>query len=829
MIIVHKFGGTSQSVIGYNIIKDLLIKANNDGDRLFIVVSAVRGITNLLVMLSNEYKQETVDKIINIHEEFLKELNIKLDLSHFYNQLKQLENKVLSLQDKINLIAMGEFISCNILYNYIRQFNLNLEILDPSVIKSDKVNDKLYNDGNFYCNGEDIYNDNNNHYNYVMPGFSGITPDDNIFLIGRGGSDTSGALLANGLNASRYYIWTDVEGVYSMDPRISTNKDSIRLIKKLDYQSAKEMAGMGAKVLHPYCINPCYQKKIPIEIKNTFNRNEIGTEIYNYENNNDIYGILIQKDVTLFKIYSMSMWHNHGFVNDIFEKFKDFKVDVNIINTSEFDITTSTSDNNMEKLLKLKQKLEEKYQVDMITNIGIINIVGNNLIANDKIKDIFEYLKDKNIYISNFSSNKKTLSFGVDSEDLLMMTNDIHNIVFKYYNFDNYNQLEQLEQLEQLDNILSDIKKRNLDLYKPHYYYNFSTIDNNVKRLLDMTNIDKVYYAVKANFNPVILKYLSGYNIGFETVSIEEIELLKKLCIDNDILYTPNYCDLYDYKKAMNYDNVKIVVDNLSVLLNNSSIFKDRNIGLRVDLNYAKGHHDKVKTQGKKSKFGIFLIDINNNLDRIKQVCINNNIKIDFLHTHMGSDINVYNNWIKIAEMMTDLSIIIKQVSNITNNITIDIGGGFNQNVDLEKLNIELARFKNNGRLNQRLNQRLKIAIEPGRFIVANSGYLIGKVNQIKIKEDIKYIGTNIGMNNLIRPTLYNAIHPVYFDSELTDKKNIVTVVGPICESGDILIKELTTFKNIKEDDIVIVMNTGAYGESMKSNYNLKDCNIIYN
>jgi bifunctional diaminopimelate decarboxylase / aspartate kinase len=814
MVIVHKFGGTSQSLKGYNIIKDLII---NSKEKVFIVVSAVKGITNLLVELSNNYSQEIVNKIIGIHEDFIKELNFKykIDLSYFYQKL----SPCTTLQDKINLISLGEFISCNILYNYLKMYDVHIEILHPFVIQSDKENSQLYNDGNFYCDVKDIYEDNNTHsvnthsINYVMPGFSGVTPTHQIFLIGRGGSDTSGALLANGLNASRYYIWTDVEGVYSIDPRIIYNKDSIRLIKKLDYQSAKEMAGMGAKVLHPYCINPCYQKNIPIEIKNTFNSEVVGTEIYNYENNNDIYGILIKRDVVLFKIYSMSMWNNHGFVNDIFEKFKDYKVDVNIINTSEFDIITSTNDTDIEKLLLLKERLEEKYQVELITNIGIINIVGNNLIANDKIKDIFDYLKDKKIYISNFSSNKKTLSFGVDSDKLIDIANDIHNIVFKYYNFDIITQSVS-------HNIIDDIKSRNLDLYRPYYYYDFSIIDKNVNRLLKMSAIDQVYYAVKANFNPVILKYLSNYNIGFETVSIEEIELLKKLDINNNILFTPNFCDLYDYRQALMVDNVKIVLDNLSILLGiNGDTFKNKSIGLRIDLNYAQGHHDKVKTQGKKSKFGISYNNIINNLKVIKKVCVENNIIIDYLHTHMGSDINDYNNWLKIYEMMEILSLNFKELSN--NNITIDIGGGFNYNVDLEKLNEELLKLKNN-------NNNIKLAIEPGRFIVANSGYLIGKVNQIKMKDDLKYIGTNIGMNLLMRPALYNAIHPIYFNSKMTSNKSIVNVVGPICESGDVLIKELTTYKNIKEDDMVVVLNVGAYGESMKSNYNLKDCNIIY-
>ena len=120
--------------------------------------------------------------------------------------------------------------------------------------------------------------------------------------------------------------------------------------------------------------------------------------------------------------------------------------------------------------------------------------------------------------------------------------------------------------------------------------------------------------------------------------------------------------------------------------------------------------------------------------------------------------------------------------------------------------------------------KEIKLFMEPGRFIVGESGIIIGRVTQIKDRMSTRFIGTNIGMNDLIRPALYDAVHPIYFYSPYRKQdERTVTVVGPICESGDVLVKNLKVKHTITENDIVIVTNTGAYGYSMRSNYNLKE------
>ena len=128
-------------------------------------------------------------------------------------------------------------------------------------------------------------------------------------------------------------------------------------------------------------------------------------------------------------------------------------------------------------------------------------------------------------------------------------------------------------------------------------------------------------------------------------------------------------------------------------------------------------------------------------------------------------------------------------------------------------MNNEIIKIKST------LSENIKIFIEPGRFIVADSGIIWGKVTQIKFKNNTKFIGTNIGMTDLLRPALYSAIHPIYF-KENDSSKEIVTVVGPICESGDVLIKNLEVGRDININDSIIVGKTGAYGIVMASKYN---------
>jgi diaminopimelate decarboxylase/aspartate kinase len=189
---------------------------------------------------------------------------------------------------------------------------------------------------------------------YITQGFIASSPKGEPLLLGRGGSDTTGALIANAISAERYEVWTDVDGIYTADPKIF----DAYLIHKIDYELIQELASMGAKVMHPLSIKPCFDKNIPIIVKNTFNDLAEGTRIttieesVNYTKFTMFYAI--QKNETLFKIKSLDMWNSVGFLNDIFRKFSENKIDVNIVTTSQFSVSATTNEQNKYKLLELK-------------------------------------------------------------------------------------------------------------------------------------------------------------------------------------------------------------------------------------------------------------------------------------------------------------------------------------------------------------------------------------------------------------------------------------------------------------------------------------------
>ena len=352
-ISVHKFGTSSQTIEGYKLIKKI-VSESEENEKIIIVVSAMKGITDsLLFIINNLNHRYKIEEIIKTNNKFACNLDENIDLTDLILFLYTLVDKLYkknNYQNKINLLSIGEYFTATILNRYLLNCQISSCQLDSElIIESDKPNSSnIYNNGNFKVN--DFYFHENFKKNKVIivPGFSGSDKDGNICLLGRGGSDTSGSIIASKIKAKNYKIWTDVNGLYTSDPRIYSNS---KLIRNINYSTAQELAAMGAKVLHPYCIIPCAKENIPIIIKNTFNPDEESTVISNIREDINLLSISSQNDISYFKIHSLNMWNNYGFVNDIFLIFTKFCVDVNIINTSQFTITTTTNDSNLEKLI----------------------------------------------------------------------------------------------------------------------------------------------------------------------------------------------------------------------------------------------------------------------------------------------------------------------------------------------------------------------------------------------------------------------------------------------------------------------------------------------
>lgn len=433
-ISVHKFGGSSQTIKGYNLIKEMVTNLK-DSERIVVIVSAIKNITdkiiNLISNISKINSEDLIEEIIEINNNFADTLDSSIDLTdlilYFYSLVDELKKNNIN-QNKINLISIGEYFTSTILNRFLLNNKIKSCKIDSEfIIKSNKPNNLfLYNDGNFSVNDFYIHENFKKNKIIIIPGFSGSDSNEEICLLGRGGSDTSGSIIAEKLKAKEYIIWTDVSGLYTSDPSIYHNS---KLIENINYNTAQELAAMGAKVLHPYCILPCANSKVPILIKNTFKPNDKNTKISDIKDNSDFLSITCQHNISYFKIHSLNMWNNYGFVNDIFLIFTEFCVDVNIINTSQFTITTTTNDLDIEKLVKLKNKLLNKYKVELIHELSLVSIVANNLITNPKTSKIFNFIKDKEIIMTSFSSNNKSISFLIDTKKSRIFIRDLHNDV----------------------------------------------------------------------------------------------------------------------------------------------------------------------------------------------------------------------------------------------------------------------------------------------------------------------------------------------------------------------------------------------------------------
>ena len=425
---VIKFGGTSQSLIGYSQLLNIISNTLKCKDKLIIVLSAVSGVTTLLEKFTQTLDFTNINEVILKNKNFINELNKNyeclINLDEIFNNLYTNCNKYelnSSNHLKATIIGYGEVMSTNIFYNLVSAVKPNdsIKLLNSyDFIESKTESSKLYPSTEFICS-KSIFNLINDNQIFITQGFIASTPSKQPILLGRGGSDTTGALIANTVEAIEYEVWTDVDGIYSADPRIIVKPI---LIKEINYDVIQEMAGMGAKVMHPFSILPCQQKNIPIVIKNTFNvSSDICTYIKNSKQN--VFSVTSQKNVTLFKITSLSMWNSYGFVYDIFKIFSDKKVNVNIITTSQFTISTTTDEKDMSILNDLYEDLKESYEVEMIKERSIVSIVSNKL--NDIINkiDITEFEKD----IIHFSSNNLTISFVIDenkTEDIIKL---LHN------------------------------------------------------------------------------------------------------------------------------------------------------------------------------------------------------------------------------------------------------------------------------------------------------------------------------------------------------------------------------------------------------------------
>lgn len=355
----------------------------------------------------------------------------------------------------------------------------------------------------------------------------------------------------------------------------------------------------------------------------------------------------------------------------------------------------------------------------------------------------------------------------------------------------------------------------------PLYVYDENTLrlrSREIKNLLPNKNF-KVNYSAKANTNLSLLKIIKDEGLDVDAMSPGEIFVqLHAGFKPEQIFYIGNNVSAQEMSYAIER-NILVSVDSLSQLELYGKINSGGNVAVRFNPGIGAGHHEKVVTAGKKTKFGVQKEFV----PQVKELLAKYNLNLVGINQHIGS---LFLESTPYLEGVKSLLEIAKEFPDLK---FIDMGGGFGvpykkseARLDLNKLSVELDKILTEF-LKDYDNKDITFKAEPGRYISAECGILLGEVYSIKENYGIKYVGTDLGFNVLARPVMYDAYHEVYVAKQKNDytQEEQVTIVGNICESGDIIAKDRLLPK-IDEGDVVVIMNAGAYGFAMDSNYNCR-------
>jgi bifunctional diaminopimelate decarboxylase / aspartate kinase len=844
--LVMKFGGTSVSTRArWENIAKLANTELRNGRRVLIVVSALSGITDQLKALCEAYRddQKTADILAAIrqrHVEMAEQLEISnsVPLAHYLAVLdglaKDSRRPSQGFSWQAEVLSMGEILSSTMGAAFLSRQLQKTEWVDArqfltSVESSTDSDWARYLSVNCHCKPSlSIQAQFESFGNLLITqGFIARNIKQETVILGRGGSDTSAAYFAALLQAEELQIWTDVPGMFSANPR---KVPGARLLNKLDYDEAQEIATTGAKVLHPRCLAPVREANVPLLIKDTERPELPGTWIGLIADPDlSVKAVSVRNNLTLVSMESLGMWQQVGFLADVFAAFKQHGLSVDLIGSSETNVTISLdpTDNliNATTLAELCSDLAAVCRVKVIAPCAAITLVGRGMRSQlHKLMEVWQEVGASKIYLLTQSSNDLNLTFVVDEDRAEHLLPVIHDSLIKSQALPvavpgllgpAWKQLQSTR--------IQDApwwraqRSQLLDIAQagPQYVYSRAELQKRLAELNAMHAIDQWFYACKANHHPALLKIISEAGFGLECVSIEEINYVRQQLPTHDpkrILFSANFAPQHEYQQAI-AAGVQITLDSVFALEHWPDVVRQCSVHLRLDLGFGGGHHAKVNTGGDRSKFGLSLADLN----RFKELAKLLNITVIGLHAHLGSGIRDVQHW---PQVYAELALLAEQFPAVR---TLNLGGGLgvpsradDDRLDLHALNQRLAELK-------ALYPQYQIRMEPGRYPVAECGVLLTRVTQIKSKGKGVYVGLDTGMNSLIRPALYDAYHEIVNLTRLDDPPQAMlsTVVGPICETGDVL-GQARALPVCQSGDVMLIAEAGAYGAVMSSHYNLR-------
>jgi bifunctional diaminopimelate decarboxylase / aspartate kinase len=845
--VVLKFGGTSvSSAANWLNIRDVLKARLADGLQPVVVHSALSGITdrleNLLAEAVSGGQAPVLAAIAARHEALAGELGIALPagVRHHLEDLGQIAAGVALVREvsdrvRARVMATGELMATVLGAAWLAEQGLSVEWVDARTVLHAESRSHAAGRGSILAATCDYAPDAALKARFARPGvvflcqgFIASDAQGNTVLLGRGGSDTSGAYIAAKLGARRLEVWTDVPGMFSANPKGVPNA---RLLRQLHYDEAQEIASSGAKVLHPRCILPVKQYGIPLYVYATQTPTLEGTHISADPAGGDaaqVKAIAIKKGITLVSMDSPGMWHQVGFLADVFQVFKGQGLSVDLVSTSETNVTVSLDPqaNTLDGAVigALLEALAPLCRADIIGPCAALSLVGRNIrgILHD-LGEALALFAEERIYLVSQAANDLNFTFVIDEAQGDRLVGQLHDLLIRAAVNDlvlgpTWGELHAPGPgpvpppawwRTRREALLARFGTRDAA-----YVYDLGAVRAAARELKALTATAEVHYAMKANPHPAVLAALAAEGIGFDCVSRGEAEHLVAAVpglAPGRILYTPNFAPRHEYEWALDR-GLTVTLDNLHPLREWPGLFRDRDLFVRIDTGRGHGHHEHVRTAGVHTKFGVPLFE----LDELERLVRTTGCRLVGLHAHTGSGIFAIDTWVEVADCLARVAARFPAVN------VLDLGGGLGVPdkasrlpIDLAGLDRALVDFK--GRA-----PHFTLWLEPGRYLVAAAGVLLARVTQLKGKGTKQYLGIATGMNSLIRPALYGAHHEIANLTRLEEPAGATyEVVGPICESADILGHE-RILPVSHEGDVMLIATTGAYGHAMSSHYNLR-------
>lgn len=433
---VLKFGGTSVgSGASIRNVRDIIngIKGNK-----IVVLSAMSGVTNLLVQIVENIQHGDINAGLNLvnelkrkHLDLIDDLipsenhHIKDQILGHFEKLAEIIYEDPSENAEAKILTFGEIVSTCIVSAFFSASGINNSLLDarkfmhvPNLENPDtgKIRRLLsqYLKDKPQC---DIY---------ITQGFVRLDKFNRINTLKRGGSDYTATILGAAVEATEIQIWTDIDGFHNNDPRYV---EDTHPLTNLTFEEAAELAYFGAKILHPQTVSPVIDKNIPIYLKNTFTPEAAGTKISSIVTQRGLKAISAKDGITAIKIKSNRMLMAHGFLKKIFEVFDRHETAIDMITTSEIAISLTIDDNK--NLNSIVAALKDYGQITVETDHSIICVVGEGLIEEKNTSRIFEVLQDIPVRMISYGGSINNVSLLVSTENKVATLRALHKKLFE--------------------------------------------------------------------------------------------------------------------------------------------------------------------------------------------------------------------------------------------------------------------------------------------------------------------------------------------------------------------------------------------------------------